>query len=493
MTKIQKILAALLPLLLCISIAILPVCAAENTQDGLILTLTTDQDSYQTGDPITVTLTVTNGNSTTLTGLVLELCGPEGYTLEHTEGLSEVNALPSGETAALTGIFSTENISPPESEASTNPAADPAESTAIQQQETSDSSTGKTANYWWILALVVFAVLGIAVAKKWIPFKKITMLFLCFTLLVGVLPFPANAAQAKELILTHEITVSGTPVTFTARVTYDPVKYTVTVVQGDGSGEYYPGEAVTVEAYTYDEEYLFSGWAGEGITFTDLTAPKTEFIMPAADVTVTAYYYVPKHTVTVTGGSGSGRYTPGDIVTITAESAEGMIFSGWDAPNVNLTDPASPTTDFIMPNGDVEITAKFESEVVIWALPCNYTVFIAPFGPRVDPVSGITQNHNGVDLAAPEGTPIYATRSGTVTFAGYDVTPGNYVLINHGDGYQSIYMHMTYYTVQTGASVTQGQIIGYVGSTGMSTGPHLHFGIRYQGHYLNPANFIPLY
>jgi hypothetical protein len=309
-----------------------------------------------------------------------------------------------------------------------------------------------------------------------------------------VLPFPANAAQAKELILTHEITVSGTPVTFTARVTYDPVKYTVTVVQGDGSGEYYPGETVTVEAYTYDEEYLFSGWAGEGITFGDLTSEKTEFVMPAADVTVTACYYVPKHTVTVVGGTGSGRYVPGETVTIMADTPEaGMIFAGWDAIGIELADPSAETTSFTMPNGDVEISAKFQSEAESWLIPCSYVQIIQPYGYRTHPLQDDPVFHQGIDLGAPEGTPIYATRSGTVSIAGYSDTQGNIVMLNHGDGYNSIYAHMAYYAVKTGDTVTQGQIIGYVGKTGLVTGPLLHFGISYQGEYLNPANFIPLY
>lgn len=99
--------------------------------------------------------------------------------------------------------------------------------------------------------------------------------------------------------------------------------------------------------------------------------------------------------------------------------------------------------------------------------------------------------HYGVDLAAPTNTPIYATRAGTVSVAAYQHNgAGHYVQINHGDGYRSIYMHMTRYVVKPGQKVAQGQLIGYCGSTGLSSGPHLHFGISLNGTYVNPAKYI---
>ena len=97
-----------------------------------------------------------------------------------------------------------------------------------------------------------------------------------------------------------------------------------------------------------------------------------------------------------------------------------------------------------------------------------------------------------MDLAAPQGRPIYASRSGTVSTATYSSDCGYYVQINHGDGYRSIYMHMTHYVVYSGQYVSQGQVIGYCGSTGLSTGSHLHFGISKNGSYVNPAYYIPI-
>ena len=127
-----------------------------------------------------------------------------------------------------------------------------------------------------------------------------------------------------------------------------------------------------------------------------------------------------------------------------------------------------------------------------WIVPINYTAFTSPFGPRDAPTAGASTNHLGVDLAAPEGTPIYASRSGTVTSASYNSSSGYYVQIDHGDGYRSIYMHMTHYVVYGGQYVKQGQVIGYCGSTGVSTGSHLHFGISQNGVYVNPAYYIPI-
>ncbi len=128
---------------------------------------------------------------------------------------------------------------------------------------------------------------------------------------------------------------------------------------------------------------------------------------------------------------------------------------------------------------------------VTWMIPINYTYFSSPFGYRWHPISGEWKMHYGVDLSAPEGTPIYATRSGYISWTGYEEGgAGNYVQINHGDGYKSIYMHMTHYIVEQGQYVEAGQVIGYCGSTGGSTGPHLHFGISYNGEYVNPVGYI---
>ena len=126
-----------------------------------------------------------------------------------------------------------------------------------------------------------------------------------------------------------------------------------------------------------------------------------------------------------------------------------------------------------------------------WIEPVSGYTITSAFGYRKAPTAGASTNHQGIDMACPTGTPIYATRSGTVTKASYQAGgAGYYVSINHGDGFGSIYMHMTRYVVSTGQSVSQGQLIGYVGSTGISTGSHLHFGISYGGTYVNPMAYL---
>lgn len=112
------------------------------------------------------------------------------------------------------------------------------------------------------------------------------------------------------------------------------------------------------------------------------------------------------------------------------------------------------------------------------------------YGYRTHPLTGKYSWHNGVDFGAAGGTAIYATKSGTVTTAAYGEAWGYYVVINHGDGYSSLYAHMPELIVSVGDYVTQGQTIGTVGSTGWSTGPHLHFTIYYNGSDVNPLNYI---
>ena len=125
-----------------------------------------------------------------------------------------------------------------------------------------------------------------------------------------------------------------------------------------------------------------------------------------------------------------------------------------------------------------------------WLIPCSYNAVSSPFGLRTSPTAGASTYHQGIDLRAPAGTPIYASRAGVVTTATYSSSAGYYVSINHGDGYSSIYMHMTNYVVSAGMAVSAGQLIGYVGATGVATGNHLHFGIAYNGAYINPASLI---
>ena len=127
-----------------------------------------------------------------------------------------------------------------------------------------------------------------------------------------------------------------------------------------------------------------------------------------------------------------------------------------------------------------------------WVRPCSYTSITSPFGYRQSPTSGASTYHQGVDLDTGTGWPVVAARAGTVTIAGWGKAAGNYVQINHHDGFSSIYMHLSSIGVSAGQNVSAGQYIGATGSTGVSTGDHLHFGISLNGVYVNPCNYVPL-
>lgn len=119
-------------------------------------------------------------------------------------------------------------------------------------------------------------------------------------------------------------------------------------------------------------------------------------------------------------------------------------------------------------------------------------VFIWPAGNRYLSGNDYWDGHLGIDIAAGEGAPLYAADSGVVVFAGWAFGGyGNMVMIDHGNGYQSVYAHMSTVSVSCGRSLGQGAIIGYSGSTGNSTGPHLHFEVRYLGGFVNPWYVLP--
>lgn len=113
------------------------------------------------------------------------------------------------------------------------------------------------------------------------------------------------------------------------------------------------------------------------------------------------------------------------------------------------------------------------------------------FGMRIDPVYGTPKMHKGLDFTAPQGSPIYATGNGIVKTAGYDEGGyGNHVIINNGYGYQTLYGHMVRIKVRAGQAVKRGEVIGWVGSTGKSTGPHCHYEVHVNGREVDPVYFF---
>lgn len=131
----------------------------------------------------------------------------------------------------------------------------------------------------------------------------------------------------------------------------------------------------------------------------------------------------------------------------------------------------------------------YDGGMFAWPAP-SYTRISDEFGYRMHPTLKVEKFHNGLDMAAPGGSPILAAYSGTVVAAAYSSTMGNYIMIDHGDNLYTIYMHASKLYVSQGAEVTKGQKIAAVGTTGRSTGNHLHFGVRLNGSYVNPRNYL---
>ena len=156
----------------------------------------------------------------------------------------------------------------------------------------------------------------------------------------------------------------------------------------------------------------------------------------------------------------------------------------WEAAH-----PPQPAPD--NPGEVVKPDYPSTGESFLYPLPGGATL-TSPYGYRVHPITGNYSLHNGVDLAIGAGTPIYATKSGYVTTATYNYAYGYYVTINHMDGFSSLYGHMTNFIVSDGQYVNRGDTIGYVGSTGWSTGSHLHFTIYYNGSTVNPMSYVSM-
>ena len=138
-------------------------------------------------------------------------------------------------------------------------------------------------------------------------------------------------------------------------------------------------------------------------------------------------------------------------------------------------------------SGGIDTPVVHGTGVFIW--PCNGPI-TSPFGYRTHPIFGTTIYHAGIDIGVDYGTPIHAADGGTVIAAEWYGGYGNAVIIDHGNGLQSLYGHNSSLTVSVGETVSQGQIIAYAGSTGYSTGPHCHFEVRQNGEAVDPMGYL---
>lgn len=141
---------------------------------------------------------------------------------------------------------------------------------------------------------------------------------------------------------------------------------------------------------------------------------------------------------------------------------------------------ASGTSYVTKTVGDISFT---------WPCPSSSRIS-SGFGARSSPTEGASTNHKGIDIGASAGASVVAAADGTVVISTYSASAGNYVMLSHGGGVYTVYMHMSSIAVSSGQTVSKGSTIGAVGSTGYSTGPHLHFGIRINGSYVDPLGYV---
>jgi murein DD-endopeptidase MepM/ murein hydrolase activator NlpD len=189
---------------------------------------------------------------------------------------------------------------------------------------------------------------------------------------------------------------------------------------------------------------------------------------------------------------------PGLFLALDHPNELDRLMDGWRAnlttPGVKLTvqRPTGPETLLFYSGERFHPLERAFFLGILFRFPLPKARLTSSFGIRANPFTGHPTFHAGIDLAAPTGTDIYAARDGVVSQVGVmDRVLGNFVKLDHGDGYETVYGHMSVVLVSLHDSVRSGSILGRVGSTGQSTGPHLHFEIRRQGHAEDPVPLLP--
>ena len=159
--------------------------------------------------------------------------------------------------------------------------------------------------------------------------------------------------------------------------------------------------------------------------------------------------------------------------------------------NELTTETLTSGQQLFLPGAAMDATALRNAMGELFRMPIAAKFrWSSPYGYRIDPIAGVKSFHTGTDLACPTGTPILAAMSGKVTTTGINRVYGNYVIIDHGNGYQTLYAHMSKIIASKGQWVSQGTRIGLVGSTGYSTGPHLHFTVYKKGKLVDPMTVL---
>ena len=177
-----------------------------------------------------------------------------------------------------------------------------------------------------------------------------------------------------------------------------------------------------------------------------------------------------------------GEYGKADV-TVNVTYINGEEINRETVASVNLSDPVTE----LQARGTIPRPSWFPTGSFRW--PC-YGTLTSFFGPRRAPTRGASTNHGAIDIANSYGTPIYASDGGTVTVSGWQGGLGYAVIIDHGNGFQTIYGHNSSLLVKAGDHVYKGQQIARMGSTGISTGNHCHFAVKYYGTYVDPLNYL---
>lgn len=175
------------------------------------------------------------------------------------------------------------------------------------------------------------------------------------------------------------------------------------------------------------------------------------------------------------------------------------LFTGWKTMDNGQLAIAPAATTAPIPSAPGFVTPNFASTSTSFAPrkvsipsrnPLNNAALTSNFGMRTHPVLGGRRAHKGIDLAAPTGTPVYASADGVISKAEWFSSYGLYIAIEHGGEIQTRYGHLSRLNVAAGQPVKKGDLIGYVGSTGRSTGPHLHYEVRIAGAAVNPVPYM---
>ncbi len=172
--------------------------------------------------------------------------------------------------------------------------------------------------------------------------------------------------------------------------------------------------------------------------------------------------------------------------------------SGFTVSSITETKDAVETLKEVIPDQEMSLNKLIglmqEKNEVLLAIPSIYPTYgyiTSKFGYRIDPVYGGSEFHTGIDIANSYFSPIYATADGVVTYSGYKSNGYGYqTIVNHGNGYETFYGHSSRVVAEAGDYVKKGQIIAYVGSTGKSTGPHVHYEVRLYGKTTNPEKYL---